>query len=74
MGKKAILCMLLAMSLIIMGIPSLQYPAKAAYIELKGTDIYNGLRGQSFNEGWKFNKGDASNGQSINYDDSKWSD
>ena len=28
----------------------------ASPISLKGTDIYNGLRGQSFNEGWKFYK------------------
>ena len=72
--KRAILSMLLVLSLILVGIPELQYPVMAASIELKGTDIYNGLRGQSFNEGWKFYKGDVNNGQSINYDDSNWSD
>ncbi|ODM27047.1 sugar-binding protein [Clostridium sp. Bc-iso-3] len=74
MKKRAILSILLALSLILVGIPKLQYPVMAAYVELKGTDIYNGLRGQSFNEGWKFNKGDVNNGHSISYDDSKWSD
>jgi len=74
MKKRAILSMLLVLSLILVGIPELQYPVMAASIELKGTDIYNGLRGQSFNEGWKFYKGDVNNGQSINYDDSNWSD
>jgi len=57
MKKRAILSMLLVLSLILVGIPELQYPVMAASIELKGTDIYNGLRGQSFNEGWKFIKG-----------------
>ena len=28
-------------------------------VSLKGTDIYNGLRGQSFNENWKFYQGDV---------------
>ncbi|WP_265445794.1 carbohydrate-binding protein [Acetivibrio straminisolvens] len=74
MKKRAILSMLLVLSLIFVSIPELQYPVMAASIELKGTDIYNGLRGQSFNEGWKFNKGDVSNGQSVNYNDSNWSD
>lgn len=41
---------------------------------LKGTDIYNGLRGQSFNDGWKFFKGDVSGGQNTSYDDSNWAD
>ena len=41
-------------------------------ISLKGTDIYNGLRGHSFNEGWKFCKGDIIEGQNISYNDSNW--
>lgn len=41
-------------------------------ISLKGTDIYNGLRGQSFNESWKINEWDVNNGQDISYDDSGW--
>ncbi|HEX2926878.1 MAG TPA: carbohydrate-binding protein [Ruminiclostridium sp.] len=41
--------------------------------ELKGTDICNGIRGQNFDEGWKFNKGEVSNGQSTSYSDSGWS-
>jgi len=44
----------------------------ATPVSLKGTDIYNGLRGQNFNEGWKFNKGDVSGGQNSNYNDSSW--
>jgi beta-galactosidase len=43
-----------------------------ADISLKGTDIYNGLRGRNFNEGWKFNRGDVSNGQNPGYNDSGW--
>jgi len=39
---------------------------------LSGTDIYNGLRGKSFNEDWKFYKGDASEGQKTGFDDSSW--
>lgn len=39
---------------------------------LSGTDIYNGLRGQSFNEGWKFYKGDVIEGQTAAFDDSGW--
>ena len=39
---------------------------------LAGTDIYNGLRGKSFNECWKFHKGEITNGQSANLDDSNW--
>jgi len=40
MKKRAILSMLLVLSLILVGIPELQYPVMAASIELKGTDIY----------------------------------
>ena len=39
---------------------------------LSETDIYNGLRGQSFNEGWKFYKGDAAEGQKTDFNDSGW--
>lgn len=74
MKKKAILSMLLVLSLIMISIPNLQCTVMAALAELKGTDIYNGLRGQSFNAGWKFNKGDVNNGQSIGYNDSNWLD
>jgi beta-galactosidase len=55
-------------------IPVPQQPVIAATGELKDTDIYNGLRGQNFDEGWKFNKGDVSNGQSTSFNDSSWSD
>jgi beta-galactosidase len=41
-------------------------------VPLSGTDIYNGLRGQSFNEGWKFYKGDVIDGQNTAFDDSGW--
>jgi beta-galactosidase len=43
-------------------------------ISLKGTEIYNGLRGQSFNENWKFCQGDISGGQKNSCDDSSWGD
>src|SRR6478752_3909480 len=36
------------------------------------TAVYNGLRGESFNRGWKFNRGDVSDGQSASFDDSAW--
>jgi beta-galactosidase len=36
------------------------------------TAVYNGLRGQSFNGGWKFNRGDVSGAQSTTYNDSAW--
>ena len=39
---------------------------------LSGTDIYNGLRGKSFNEGWKFYKGDVNEGQNTAFNDSGW--
>ena len=34
--------------------------------------VYNGLRGQDFNSGWKFNRGDVTNGQNATFDDSTW--
>ncbi|HKO52084.1 MAG TPA: glycoside hydrolase family 2 TIM barrel-domain containing protein [Polyangiaceae bacterium] len=36
------------------------------------TPVYNGLRGESFNGGWKFNRGDVSDGQSAAFNDSSW--
>jgi beta-galactosidase len=33
---------------------------------------YNGARGQSFNDGWKFQKGDASGAEKAGFDDSGW--
>jgi beta-galactosidase len=39
---------------------------------LDETDIYNGLRGQSFNEVWKFCKGEVTDGQDTALDDSHW--
>ncbi len=33
---------------------------------------YNGLRGQSFNAGWKFNRGDVTGAQSVTFNDSAW--
>ena len=33
---------------------------------------YNGLRGQSFNAGWKFNLGDVSGAQATTFNDSSW--
>ncbi len=74
-GKK-ILCIFLVtvLMLTMTPIPHQAAMADTAGIkELKGTDICNGLRGQSFNEGWKFNKGDVTNGQSISFNDGGWS-
>ncbi|MCL6592276.1 MAG: DUF4982 domain-containing protein, partial [Firmicutes bacterium] len=53
---------------------SLQRPVTIAATptSLKGTDIYNGLRGQNFGEGWKFYKGDVSGGQNTGFNDSGW--
>ncbi len=53
---------------------SLQYPViqAATPISLNGTDIYNGLRGQNFDEGWKFYKGDVGGGQNTTFNDSNW--
>ena len=36
------------------------------------TPAYNGLRGQDFNSGWKFNRSDVTNGQNATFDDSTW--
>lgn len=44
----------------------------ATLTSFNGKDIYNGLRGQNFDEGWKFYKGDASGGQNTTYNDSSW--
>ena len=34
--------------------------------------VYNGLRGHSFNAGWKFNRGDVTGAQSTTFSDSGW--
>jgi beta-galactosidase len=36
------------------------------------TSVYDGFRGQSFDGGWKFNRGDVTNGQATTFDDSSW--
>jgi beta-galactosidase len=36
------------------------------------TAVYNGLRGQDFNKGWKFNRGDVANAQATTFVDSSW--
>lgn len=59
-----------------MSVPEQQQSAQAVEataVELKDTDIYNGLRGQNFNEGWKFTKGDVTDGQSVSFNDGSWS-
>ncbi|MBN2533434.1 MAG: DUF4982 domain-containing protein [Spirochaetales bacterium] len=38
----------------------------------KGTDIYNGLRGKSFNTGWRFYYGDPGNAEDPGFNDSPW--
>ncbi|AEY65175.1 carbohydrate-binding protein [Clostridium sp. BNL1100] len=76
MWRKKILCIFLVTVLMLTMIPIPQQTVMAdtaGLKELKGTDICNGLRGQSFNEGWKFNKGDVTNGQSISFNDGGWS-
>ncbi len=76
MWRKKILCILLVavLMLTMTPIPHQTVMAETAGIkELKGTDICNGLRGQNFNEGWKFNKGDVTNGQSTSFNDGGWS-
>ncbi|MDP4179716.1 MAG: glycoside hydrolase family 2 TIM barrel-domain containing protein [Bacillota bacterium] len=73
MKKKSILGLFLAVALMLVCIPVPRQLVNAATVEYKGTDIYNGLRGQSFDEGWKFYKGDVSNGQTTAFNDSSWS-
>ena len=34
--------------------------------------VYNGLRGGSFNAGWKFNRGDVTGAQATAFNDSSW--
>ena len=36
------------------------------------TAVYNGLRGQDFNAGWKFNRGDVTGAQATTFNDSAW--
>jgi beta-galactosidase len=36
------------------------------------TAVYNGLRGQDFGHGWKFNRGDVSGAQASNFNDTAW--
>jgi beta-galactosidase len=73
MIRKLILGIFLAVALMLAGTYLPQQSVMAATADLKGTDIYNGLRGLNFNEGWKFYKGDVSNGQNTSYNDSSWS-
>ncbi len=34
--------------------------------------VYNGLRGQDFDSGWKFNRGDVTNAQAPTFNDAAW--
>ncbi|HVV50529.1 MAG TPA: glycoside hydrolase family 2 TIM barrel-domain containing protein, partial [Polyangia bacterium] len=36
------------------------------------TAVYNGLRGQDFNTGWKFNRGDVTGAQATTFNDASW--
>jgi beta-galactosidase len=36
------------------------------------TDVFNGGRGISFNDSWKFQKGDVSDANNVNFNDSSW--
>ena len=36
------------------------------------TSVHDGQRGQDFNTGWKFNRGDVTNGQATTFNDSSW--
>jgi len=46
--------------------------ADAGPIGAPTTAVYNGLRGQSFDAGWKFNLGDVTGAQSPTFNDSAW--
>jgi len=37
------------------------------------TSVHNGRRGQDFNSGWKFNRGDVSGAQATSFNDASWS-
>jgi len=37
------------------------------------TSVHNGRRGQDFNSGWKFNRGDVSGAQAASFNDASWS-
>ena len=52
--------------------PHLETAKAKSPAALKGTDIYNGLRGQSFNDSWKFYEGDVNDGQNTSFDDGSW--
>jgi len=41
-------------------------------VPLKGSDIYNGLRGTCFNDNWKFHYGDTHDAYKPGYNDSAW--
>jgi beta-galactosidase len=47
-------------------------PVGPAPVQAPGTPVYNGLRGQDFNSGWKFNRGDVTSAQNVSFDDSTW--
>jgi beta-galactosidase len=72
--KKRLIHVMLSVFAVAMVCLSLRLPAinAATLTSLNGTDIYNGLRGQNFDEGWKFYKGDAGGGQNPGYNDSGW--
>jgi beta-galactosidase len=72
--KKRLIHLVLAAFVVAMVCLSLRLPAinAATLPSLNGTDIYNGLRGQNFDEGWKFYKGDVGGGQNTGYNDSGW--
>ncbi|HEX2925429.1 MAG TPA: carbohydrate-binding protein [Ruminiclostridium sp.] len=72
MTKKYLLGIFFAAALMAISIFVPQQLVMAAD-DLSGTDIYNGLRGINFDDGWKFYKGDVNGGQNTSFNDSGWS-
>jgi beta-galactosidase len=72
--KKRFIHLMLSVFVLAMICLSLRLPAinAATLTPLNGTDIYNGLRGQNFDEGWQFYQGDVGGGQNTAYNDNGW--
>ena len=49
--------------------PSFDVPASSSF---PATPVYNGLRGQDFNSGWKFRQCDVAGAQAVTFNDSSW--
>lgn len=51
---------------------SFYLPAQDLQTAAPMTDVFNGGRGASFNDGWKFNFGNVSTAYTITYNDASW--